>query len=95
MRIQWRMKTKTSFMERNLTRRLRLDGGQQVKLHEILSSAHGQMKELRREYQPQVFEVVSNASGQIVAILTPEQQAKFEKLKADKLPFLRTLEQNR
>jgi len=82
-------------MERNLTRRLQLDGGQQTKLHQILSDAHGEMKELRREYQPQVFAVVSNANGRIVAILTPAQQAKFEKLKADKLPFLRALEQNR
>jgi uncharacterized membrane-anchored protein YhcB (DUF1043 family) len=82
-------------MERNLTRRLRLDDGQQLKLHQILSDTHAEMKALRREYQPQVFEVVSNADGQITAILTPEQQAKFERLKADKLPFLRTLEQNR
>jgi Spy/CpxP family protein refolding chaperone len=81
-------------MEHNLTRRLRLDSGQQAKLHAILSDAHATMKDLRREYQPQLFEVVSNADGQIVAILTPEQQAKFEQLKADKLPFLWGLEQN-
>jgi Spy/CpxP family protein refolding chaperone len=80
-------------MERNLTRRLRLDDGQQSKLHQILSDAHGEMKALQREYQPRIFEVVSNADGQIAAILTPEQQAKFEQLKADKLPFLRALEQ--
>lgn len=83
-----------ALMERNLTRRLRLDDGQQAKLHGILSEAHAAMKDLRREYQPQVFEVISNADGQITAILTPEQQAKFEKLQADKLPFLRALEQN-
>jgi len=53
------------------------------------------MKALRRAYQPQCFAVVSNADGQIAAILTTEQQAKFEQLKADKLPFLRALEQNR
>jgi Spy/CpxP family protein refolding chaperone len=82
-------------LERNLTRRLRLDNGQQVKLHQILSDAHGKIKELRQEYQPQFFEVVSNADGQITAILTPEQQAKFEQLKADRLPFLRAMEQKR
>jgi len=84
--------TVQAVMERNLTRRLRLDRGQQTKVHEILSGAHGEIRTLRREYQPQVFAVVSNANGQIVAILTPAQQAEFEKLKADKLPFLRALE---
>jgi hypothetical protein len=79
-------------VERNLARRLRLDSGQQLKLHQILSDTHGEMKDLRRKYQPHFFEVVSNADGQITAILTPEQQAKFEKLKADKLPFLRTMQ---
>lgn len=76
-----------TFLERNLTRRLRLDNGQQVKLHQILSGAHEQLKDLRREYQPQMFEVISNASGQINAILTPEQQAKFEQLKAKTRAF--------
>jgi Spy/CpxP family protein refolding chaperone len=82
------------FMERNLTRKLQLDNGQQVKLHEILSAAHGQLKDLRREYQPQFFEVLSNANGQIIAILTPEQQAKFEQLKSENRPFLRAIQQN-
>ena len=76
-----------TFLERNLTRRLRLDHGQQVKLHQILSGAHGRLKDLRHEYQPQVFEVISNASGQINAILTPEQQVKFGQLKAKSRAF--------
>jgi hypothetical protein len=82
-------------MERNLTRRLQLDREQQTQLHQILTDTHGQMRDLRREYQPRLFEIVTNADGQIVAILTPEQQARYERLKADKLPFLRVLEQNR
>jgi hypothetical protein len=80
-------------IERNLARRLRLDGGQQAKLHEILSEAHGQLKDLRREYQPQVIVVVSNTEQQIDAILTPGQQARFEKLKEENRPLLRAIRQ--
>jgi hypothetical protein len=83
------------FMEHNLARKLRLDPGQQIKLHEILTTAHGQLKDLRREYQPQFFEVLSNANGQIVAILTPEQQAVFDKLKSENKPLLQAIQQNR
>ncbi|HEY4953084.1 MAG TPA: hypothetical protein VII71_06830 [Verrucomicrobiae bacterium] len=80
-------------IERNLARRLRLDGGQQAKLHEILSEAHGQLKDLRREYQPQVTVVVSHTEQQIDAILTPGQQARFEKLKEENRPLLRVIRQ--
>jgi hypothetical protein len=80
-------------IERNLARRLRLDGGQQAKLHEILSEAHGQLKDLRREYQPQVIVVVSHTEQQIDAILTPGQQARFEKLKEENRPLLRAIRQ--
>jgi len=84
-----------SVMERNLTRKLQLDNGQQVKLHQILSDAHAQLKDLRREYQPQFFEILSNAGGQITAILTPEQQARFEKLKKENHPLWEVMQQNR
>jgi Spy/CpxP family protein refolding chaperone len=82
-------------MERNLTRKLRLNNEQQVKLHQILTDAHAQLKDLRREYQPQFFEVVTNAGRQINAILTPEQQARFEKLQAENHPLLQAVQQNR
>ena len=80
-------------LERNLAHRLRLDGGQQVKLHEILSEAHGQLKDLRREYQPQVIVVVSHTEQQIDAILTPGQQARFKKLEEENRPLLRAIRQ--
>jgi hypothetical protein len=82
-------------MERNLTRRLRLDNEQQTKLRQILADTHGQLKDLRHEFQPQFFEILSNANGQITAILTPEQQARFERFKAENHPFLQAMQQNR
>jgi Spy/CpxP family protein refolding chaperone len=82
-------------IERSLTRKLRLDNGQQVKLHQILSDAHGQLKDLRQQYRPQLVEIFSNANGQIIALLTPEQQARFEKLKLENHPLLQALQQSR
>jgi hypothetical protein len=82
------------FMERNLTRRLRLDNDQQAKLHQILSDTHGQLKDLRQQYRPQLVEIFSNANEQINLMLTPEQQARFERLKSENRPLLQAMQQN-
>jgi len=84
-----------TFMERSLTRRLRLDDEQQVKLHQILTDAHEQLKDLRQQYRPQLVEVFSNANDQINSMLTPEQQARFEKLKSENRPLLQAIQQSR
>jgi Spy/CpxP family protein refolding chaperone len=84
-----------TLMERNLTRRLRLDTGQEATLHQILSDAHTQLKELRQQYRPQIAGVFSNANGRINAMLTPEQQARFEKLKSENRPLMEALQQSR
>jgi hypothetical protein len=81
-------------IERRLTRQLRLDNNQQVKLHEVLLDTHGQLKDLRREYGPQFSLIISNANGQIAALLTPEQQVRYEALKQKNPLWLRAVEQN-
>jgi Spy/CpxP family protein refolding chaperone len=75
-------------VERNLRWRLRLDAGQQVQVHRILTGAHGQLRELRQEYRPQMVAVVTNAEAEISAILTPEQQMRFEKMQQENRRFL-------
>jgi hypothetical protein len=82
-------------MEGRLTRNLRLDNGQQVKLHQILTDAHAQLQDLRQQYRPQLTGVLSNANGQINALLTPEQQVRFEKLKSENRPLLQVIQQSR
>jgi hypothetical protein len=84
-----------SVIERSLTRKLKLDAGQQVKLRGILSGAHGQLKDLRREYGPQYGLIVSNVSGQITAMLSPEQQVRFQELKLKNRVLLSVLQENR
>lgn len=82
-------------MERNLTRRLGLDREQQMKLHQILSDAHGQLRDLRQQYHPQLVEVFSNADQQITLMLTPEQQARFEKVKSENSLLLPVMQPGR
>ena len=80
-----------SLMERNLTRKLRLDNAQQVKLHAILTDARGQLTDLRKEFQPQAASVLTNADQKISALLTPEQQARYDEFKERNWPALRRL----
>ena len=81
-----------TFMERNLTRKLRLDNEQQVKLHDILTDARGQLTSLRKEFQPQAAEVLTGTDKKISALLTPEQQERYDKFKERNWPALRTLQ---
>jgi len=81
-------------VERALAFRLRLDNGQRAKLHEIMSGTHEQLKDLRQEYRPRVILVLSNANGQITALLTPEQLARFEKWKKENHPLLEAIKRN-
>jgi hypothetical protein len=80
-----------SLMERNLTRKLALDNGQQVQLHGILTDARGQLTDLRKQFQPQAVEVLTNADEKITALLTPEQQARYERFKEHNWPALQRL----
>ena len=80
-----------SLMEHNLTRRLGLDNGQQVKLHGILTDARGQLAGLRKQIQPQRAEILGTADQQISALLTPEQQVRYERFKERNWPALRAL----
>lgn len=81
-------------IERRMTRQLRLDYSQQTRLHGVLSDTHTQLTDLRHEYSPLFVLIISNANEQITAILTPEQQARFEEMKRENHPFLQAIQQN-
>ena len=81
------------FIERNLGRRLHLDADQQAQLHDILTDTRGQMKTVREEFRPKVEEIFTNTDTKIEAMLTPEQQARYEKIKEADHPLLRSLRQ--
>jgi len=81
-----------TLIERRLTRRLQLDASQQVQVRQILTDAHGQLRDLRLEYRPQITLVVSNADVKISALLTPAQQERFERMKRENRAFLQPAE---
>jgi len=83
-----------AFIERGPARRLRLDREQQLKLCQILAETHGQLKSLRNEYRPQLMTIVSNAKEQVTAMLTPEQQLRFEQWKESNHPLLQAIRQD-
>jgi hypothetical protein len=70
-------------LERNLRWRLHLDARQRVEVHRILTDARIQLRDLRQEYRPQVITILTNTEAQISAILTPEQQARFERIQQE------------
>lgn len=77
-----------TLIERRLAWRLRLDGPQRAKLHEILSGTHQQLVDLRQQYRPQFVSILTNADSQISAILTPAQEERYDQLKAENRSFL-------
>jgi len=82
-------------IERNLALRLRLDADQRAKLHVILSDTHVQLEGLRQEYRPRVILVLSNANEQVTALLTPEQQVRFEKWKEKNRPLIEAIKRQK
>ena len=81
-----------AMMERNLTRRLRLDNDQQVKLHAILTDTRSQLADLRKQFQPQAATILHDTDQKISALLTPDQQSRYEKIKEKTWPGLRHLQ---
>ena len=77
-----------TLIERRLKWQLRLDASQEAQVHQILTDARGQLKELRQEYRPQAVMIVSNADAKISALLTPAQAERFEKMKQKNRAFL-------
>jgi len=71
------------YVERSLDRRLHLDAQQQNQVHEILLDSHSQIKELRRQFQPEFSGIVTNTQARISAILTPEQEELFGRYRAE------------
>jgi len=80
-------------IERNLTRRLRLDERQQARLHDIMTDARGQMRALREEYRPKAGAVYQEADEKITAMLTSDQLERYQRLKLADHPLLRSLRQ--
>ena len=74
-------------LERNLRGRLRLDAQQRVEVHRILTDTRVRLRDLRLVYRPRVVAVLTNTEAQISALLTPEQEARFEQMQRENRRF--------
>ncbi|HXS69622.1 MAG TPA: hypothetical protein VN761_12315 [Candidatus Polarisedimenticolia bacterium] len=75
-------------VESNLYRRLRLDAGQREKVHQILKNSRDRTRAIREEFQPKFNAIVIETRTNIAAVLSPEQNARFEEFLADNRQFL-------
>ncbi len=69
---------------RRLNWELRLDPSQREQLRDIVTTAQQEMKLVHEQNQPQIRTVLERAKDQTRAMLRPDQQAKFDKLIADR-----------
>lgn len=69
------------FMAERLDRRLDLTDEQEKKVKEIIARRHARMDQVWGSVHPRVRAEIDATNDEIAKILTPEQRAKFEKIK--------------
>lgn len=71
----------TTALVNRLDRHLDLTDAQRAQVEQILRRRHQRIDQLWSETRPRVNAEISRTNAEISAVLTPEQKAKFEKLK--------------
>ena len=74
-------RTKDRFEQ--LADRLQLNNDQKTKVQEILSDSREQLRAVRRESEPKMNEIRSQADGRLQTVLTPEQWQKFQAIREE------------
>ena len=64
-----------------LAERLDLNAEQKTKVQQILGDSRDQLRALRRESEPRVNEIRSQADARLQEVLTPEQWQKFQTMR--------------
>ena len=67
-----------------LAERLKLTADQKTKVQEIFSDTREQIRSVRREMEPRMNEIRSQADGRLQTVLTPEQWQQFQKLRDER-----------
>lgn len=69
------------FMVERLDRRLDLTDEQEKKIEAIIARRHARMEQLWGSVHPRVRAEIDATNKEIATVLTPEQRARFEKIK--------------
>jgi Spy/CpxP family protein refolding chaperone len=71
-------------MERELASELSLTADQTNRIHEIFQESRRELQELRKQFGPRFGEIMKEVEKKIGETLSPEQNAKYEKLLKEK-----------
>lgn len=64
-----------------MAERLQLTADQKTKVQEIFADTREQLRSVRRESEPRMTEIRSQADGRLQTVLTPEQWQKFQSIR--------------
>jgi len=76
--------TTREFIITRLNRRLNLDAAQLEQLRIIVRETHAQMRSVRKEYRPQIEEILKRSQDRVRTILRPDQLATFNEIVAER-----------
>jgi len=67
-----------------LSDKLRLDPQQVEKLRVIVSETRDEIRNVRKQFRPQIQEILERSRNRVRAILRPDQLEKYEKIVAER-----------
>ena len=76
-------RTMKEFIVRRLDRKLHLDPNQLEQLRAIVEETHAEMRKVRKQYRPQIEEILARSQEKIRALLRSDQLEKYDKIIAE------------
>ena len=73
-------RTMRELIVRRLNRELHLDPNQLEQVRAIVEETHAEMKKVRRQFRPQIEEILTRSQEKIRTLLRPDQLEKYEKI---------------
>ncbi|HWR58550.1 MAG TPA: periplasmic heavy metal sensor [Thermodesulfovibrionales bacterium] len=68
------------FIVGRLSRELHLDPEQREQLRSIVRETHIEIRNVRRQFRPQIEEVLARSQDRVRSILRPDQRERYEKI---------------
>jgi uncharacterized membrane protein len=76
--------TTREFIVNRLNRDLNLDATQLEQLRNIVRGTHAEMRSVRKQYRPQIEEILKRSQDRVRTILRPDQLETFNKIVAER-----------
>ena len=69
---------------KRLSQKLDLDEQQRAAVREIIRGTQAEMKEIRKQYRPQMVQTLEKSRAEVRKILRPDQQKKYDQFLAER-----------